>query len=675
MASISPPRDGKKISVVAIVVDSSLTLASEWDCIVRDYFPHLLACLPEGKPSCPELRLGFVAYGPRRGDRVPVFFKRFFSVGAHNELKENPAIPFTFTGHTSTGGCSGMAALDGYAAAIEMFDELQTDLDQKHKEFCYHLWHLAAGRPDDANHAYLNSSSTLYSITWETLPAELKKISDAPITPWFPICPHHTIHLSGFALSPRPGAMVPPTLPDKRRQESPAEQPARSPRPANQPRQTIVLAPLSKPCFPILPTDAFPLLSPSVEVLKSSSPKYPTHEPQSSSLSGVGTTMAGESVEKTNDGCSVTLESWCMGNPSQARVLPATDQTGDLWASMWPIVLPPELAELPMPISEYPEWIKQIQPRKPPMMQFRPTSGSCQGVEPIATTHVLPLHPQLDTRSPAGQNTIQKLDQQPHTDPYPRSAPPQPPPQGRKRKKTESGEPSSTLTEPRRLRRSHEACARCRSKKIKCDSKHPRCTACATAGTPCHQEDRHRQTLTLRGHTEYLEYKLAQCDALLKRHIPGFDSKNLDEILVREGVEVDLNAPLTISASFQFAARTSDNTHPKGDDYVPSRPPILPPGSAPMPSYYPDSGSVPCAPSPHMQPPSGPIEMQQLTEVSPDPFSPFYPEGPQTQVRSTGTILSFAATATAVAAGAIANHGGNWNGGDDYAQLLAALAT
>ena len=89
---------------------------------------------------------------------------------------------------------------------------------------------------------------------------------------------------------------------------------------------------------------------------------------------------------------------------------------------------------------------------------------------------------------------------------------------------------------------------------LQCDSKHPRCTACATAGTPCHQEDRHRQTLTLRGHTEHLEQKLAQCDAILKRRIPGFEMDNLDDILAREGVEVEAAVPPPISASFQFAS-------------------------------------------------------------------------------------------------------------------------
>ena len=279
--------------------------------------------------------------------------------------------------------------------------------------------------------------------------------------------------------------MVPSTHSVNRHEENPAEQPVRSRRPANEPWQTIVPAPVPKPHFPILPTDTLPLLSPSAEVLKSSSSKsskYPIREPQFSN--NVGTTMAGKSGEKKNGGCPVTLESWYMDKPSQARG-PATDQIGDLCArspvelllikdlrpcrraSTWPNFFPPQLVGPPMPITKFPEWIKKVEPPKPPIMQCWPTSGSCQDVEPIAMTHILPPHPQLDIRSPAGQNTIQKLNQRPHADRQPRPAPPQsPPPQGRKRKKIESGEPSTPM-EPRHLRRLWEVCARCRSKKIK----------------------------------------------------------------------------------------------------------------------------------------------------------------------------------------------------------------
>ncbi|KAJ7219910.1 fungal-specific transcription factor domain-containing protein [Mycena pura] len=105
-----------------------------------------------------------------------------------------------------------------------------------------------------------------------------------------------------------------------------------------------------------------------------------------------------------------------------------------------------------------------------------------------------------------------------------------------KRKKNATDDAGGT--EPRRLRRSHEACTRCRAKKIKCDSKHPRCTACASAGVVCAQEDRHRNTLTPRGHLERVEMQLAQCLLLLRRQRgPGFDLIDLESTLVREGID------------------------------------------------------------------------------------------------------------------------------------------
>ena len=64
------------------------------------------------------------------------------------------------------------------------------------------------------------------------------------------------------------------------------------------------------------------------------------------------------------------------------------------------------------------------------------------------------------------------VQQQPQHVPQPGQQEMMPPPTptssgpARKRKKNDSGEPASPA-EPRRLRRSHEACARCRSKKIK----------------------------------------------------------------------------------------------------------------------------------------------------------------------------------------------------------------
>jgi hypothetical protein len=74
-------------------------------------------------PSSQHLRLGFVTYGPQDCDGSPVFFNRFFALGALNELKDDPNKLATklALGRTVTGGSLGMAALEGYAAAIEVF--------------------------------------------------------------------------------------------------------------------------------------------------------------------------------------------------------------------------------------------------------------------------------------------------------------------------------------------------------------------------------------------------------------------------------------------------------------------------------------------------------------------------------------------------------------------------
>jgi hypothetical protein len=70
------------------------------------------------RPSYQHLRLGFITYGPQDCDGSPVFFNRFFALSAINELKDDPS-KFAM-GRTATGGSLGMAALDGYAAAIEV---------------------------------------------------------------------------------------------------------------------------------------------------------------------------------------------------------------------------------------------------------------------------------------------------------------------------------------------------------------------------------------------------------------------------------------------------------------------------------------------------------------------------------------------------------------------------
>ncbi|KAJ3890983.1 hypothetical protein GG344DRAFT_88534 [Lentinula edodes] len=143
-----------------------------------------------------------------------------------------------------------------------------------------------------------------------------------------------------------------------------------------------------------------------------------------------------------------------------------------------------------------------------------------------------------------------------------------------KRRRKNDGEPS----EPRRLRRSHEACTRCRGKKIKCDSKHPRCTACVTAGVACNQEDRHRQTTIARDHTERLEQIVSQCDALLKRHIQGFSLQTIDDLCSREGIDISTlqpvqNLPIQTSSSSQPAPAMNPAPPPPPPGYFAHPPP------------------------------------------------------------------------------------------------------
>ncbi|TFK50055.1 hypothetical protein OE88DRAFT_1726606 [Heliocybe sulcata] len=244
-------------------------------------------------------------------------------------------------------------------------------------------------------------------------------------------------------------------------------------------------------------------------------------------------------------------------------------------------------------------------------------------------THLLPPHANLDLSQSSLQSALQIDPNQPGM--QAQQAQQEDVPPARKRKKADSQEAGSAA-EPRRLRRSHEACARCRSKKIKCDSKHPRCTACATAGVLCQQEDRHRQTLTPRGHTERIERQLALCDALLKRRMPGFDLSNLEEICAREGIQVE-GVPVTsgMSPNFQLmeagpsrspypppappapATPTgSASQAPKGYPYAPPPQPMgyavpvyagAPPGSPyPPPPHMAIQGAPPAGYNPHIHP-------------------------------------------------------------------------
>ncbi|KAI9066114.1 hypothetical protein FKP32DRAFT_1674207, partial [Trametes sanguinea] len=140
-------------------------------------------------------------------------------------------------------------------------------------------------------------------------------------------------------------------------------------------------------------------------------------------------------------------------------------------------------------------------------------------------------------------------------------------------------------------------------------------------------EDRHRQTLTPRGHTERIERQLLQCEALLKLRYPGFHLEDLDNILAREGIDID-TSDNAISATFQFAPNSPPagparafplrtegppppmgGSPPRGYPYPVPPPPhpgqMMPPGyHGPVPMPYPPP------PGPYGPPPPGHMPMQ-----------------------------------------------------------------
>ncbi|CCA71448.1 hypothetical protein PIIN_05387 [Serendipita indica DSM 11827] len=109
------------------------------------------------------------------------------------------------------------------------------------------------------------------------------------------------------------------------------------------------------------------------------------------------------------------------------------------------------------------------------------------------------------------------------------------PPASTPRKRKKTGEPSEGEA-VRRLRRSHEACARCRQKKIKCDSGHPSCSACVLAGVTCQQEDRHRNKFQARAHQEIIEQQLTETILILQKWIPDFDPNKTQYFATKYGV-------------------------------------------------------------------------------------------------------------------------------------------
>ncbi|KAH9972748.1 hypothetical protein BGW80DRAFT_1560787 [Lactifluus volemus] len=165
MANCLPPPGAQKIPVVLILLDSSFFFFMVWDQV-----PSLCReLLVDSSGLSPKPLVGYITYGPSGSVHSPVFLKRFFVEDAHELLGSPNALGI---GHTVYS--SGMAVLEGCAAAIEMFDEFQSRNKVHQEVFSYHLWHFAAEKPDRNMRPIWNDSPALANLTWKTLPEELK---------------------------------------------------------------------------------------------------------------------------------------------------------------------------------------------------------------------------------------------------------------------------------------------------------------------------------------------------------------------------------------------------------------------------------------------------------------------------------------------------------------------
>ncbi|KAL7279377.1 hypothetical protein ACG7TL_007218 [Trametes sanguinea] len=199
-------------------------------------------------------------------------------------------------------------------------------------------------------------------------------------------------------------------------------------------------------------------------------------------------------------------------------------------------------------------------------------------------THLLPPHSDLNLAHSSLQSALQiDPNQQPPNgqQPHPHGPPPPGPQQGgarKRRKVAENGEEPPHPAEPRRLR-------------------------------------------------QRIERQLLQCEALLKLRYPGFHLDDLDNILAREGIDID-TSDNAISATFQFAPnsppagparafplRTEGPPPPMGGSpprgYPYPVPPPPHPGQMLPPGYHgPVTIPYPPHPGPYGPPPPGHMPMQ-----------------------------------------------------------------
>ncbi|KAI5284183.1 hypothetical protein KEM54_001541, partial [Ascosphaera aggregata] len=90
-----------------------------------------------------------------------------------------------------------------------------------------------------------------------------------------------------------------------------------------------------------------------------------------------------------------------------------------------------------------------------------------------------------------------------------------------------------------------QACDRCRSKKIRCDGKQPRCTSCASVGFECKTSDRLSRRAFPRGYTESLEQRVIALEASMHESETLIQAKDAEIEALKSSVA---SASMTMSS-------------------------------------------------------------------------------------------------------------------------------
>ncbi|KAF5359261.1 hypothetical protein D9756_003233 [Leucocoprinus leucothites] len=251
---------------IAFLVEASLALSYEWKRLFQDYIVQLLQRCNIAPSPTKLMRVAFVTYGTADTQPTPIVKTIYFTELRHiiQDIKDDSRR--LGIGQTDSGSGKGMAALEGFATILDMFDQLR---NMGPKDSDCRVVHIAASPPDSSEHPHWNQSPNLDSLTWENLPFEFKKrniqlsgintspglprfpelytqaAAGNPTTPWFNVRTAHHLFINGFAPKAKRAAetVAPDRTPETKRARITPAQPSTDTLPPNSTSQTSPSAP------------------------------------------------------------------------------------------------------------------------------------------------------------------------------------------------------------------------------------------------------------------------------------------------------------------------------------------------------------------------------------------------------------------------------------------------